>query len=161
MIAITMRWALLMVVCLTDCKSVPPEVDELEYYATEEEVPESIKMMERFDKEGTPVTTWEEPTPTESYGSSANAVFERRKYEIRDCWENEIRYDNDLSGTMRIRWTIGKRGFVDSVESPDWNIASARVIQCIKGRIRSWVFDPPPGGSYTMGYDYTFKVYRR
>lgn len=94
-------------------------------------------------------------TGTGQIDSSAVArVFSRRKGAIKHCYESRLKVNANLRGKVTIRFTIGPAGRVTDISAPENTTNDAQLAQCIIGKVRSWKFEPPQGGSVTFSYPF-------
>jgi TonB family protein len=81
---------------------------------------------------------------------SVSAVFKRRQGAIRHCYEKRLKVNQELSGKIRVMFTIGPAGRVTTIVIKDNSSGDAELGQCISDRIKEWPFPKPSGGSVTF-----------
>ena len=86
--------------------------------------------------------------------SDVQRVFKRRKGAIKHCYEQALKKDPTVKGKVTIRFTIGPAGRITSISIKDNSTGSASIGSCIKGKVKSWKFPPPEGGSVTFSYPF-------
>ncbi|MEZ4814514.1 MAG: AgmX/PglI C-terminal domain-containing protein [Bdellovibrionota bacterium] len=87
--------------------------------------------------------------------SEVEAVIRQNLAQIRNCYNRGLRLNPTLSGKVKASFRIGANGKVDLSRIGDSTLASSDVEECIKGRILSWNFPQPRGGS-TVDVSYPF-----
>jgi outer membrane biosynthesis protein TonB len=81
---------------------------------------------------------------------SVSAVFKRRAGAIRHCYEKRLKVNQELSGKIRVMFTIGPAGRVTTIVIKDNSSGDAELAACISDRIKEWPFPRPSGGSVTF-----------
>jgi len=81
---------------------------------------------------------------------SVSAVFKRRQGAIRHCYEKRLKVNQELSGKIRVMFTIGPAGRVTTIVIKDNSSGDTELGQCISDRIKEWPFPRPSGGSVTF-----------
>ena len=76
---------------------------------------------------------------------------------IKACYERALKRKSDLSGRVKIRWTITTAGTVTDVEIEEDTVGDAEVSSCMKGLVRRWRFPAPSGGSVDVVYPFLFE----
>ncbi len=75
---------------------------------------------------------------------------------MKSCYERELKKDPTLKGKIVVQFTIGPMGRVTNSKIGSSSMRNAAVGSCILGRIRSWRFPKPEGGSVTVSYPFVF-----
>ena len=75
---------------------------------------------------------------------------------VKSCYERELKKDPTLKGKIVVQFTIGPMGRVTNSKIGSSSMRNAAVGSCILGRIRSWRFPKPEGGSVTVSYPFVF-----
>jgi TonB family protein len=76
---------------------------------------------------------------------------------IKACYERALKRNPNLSGRVKIRWTITTAGTVTDVEIEEDTVGDAEVASCLKGLVRRWRFVAPSGGSVAVVYPFIFE----
>ncbi|MBN2575129.1 MAG: AgmX/PglI C-terminal domain-containing protein [Deltaproteobacteria bacterium] len=76
---------------------------------------------------------------------------------IKACYERALKRNPNLSGKIKVRWTITAAGTVSVVEIDEDTMGDAEVVACIKGLVRRWRFPAPSGGSVEVVYPFVFQ----
>lgn len=81
-------------------------------------------------------------------------VFSRRKQAVQYCYEKALKVDENLKGKVVLRFTIGTAGRITSIDVEQNTTGDSSVSDCIKGKVRTWRFPPPEGGSVTFTFPF-------
>lgn len=76
---------------------------------------------------------------------------------IKACYERSLKRNPNLSGKIKVRWTITAAGTVSSVEIDEDSMGDSEVVSCIKGLVSRWRFPAPSGGSVDVVYPFVFQ----
>ena len=77
--------------------------------------------------------------------------------EIQFCYERELRKDPDLKGKVKVKFTISGTGSVISAVISSSTLDDDRVEECLKRKIKRWVFPGPKGGGIVIvNYPFDF-----
>jgi TonB family protein len=76
---------------------------------------------------------------------------------IKACYERALKRKADLSGGVKMRWTITAAGTVSNVEIEGDSLGDAEVSSCMKGLVSRWRFVAPSGGSVDVVYPFVFE----
>ena len=76
---------------------------------------------------------------------------------IKACYERALKRKADLSGRVKMRWTITTAGTVTDVEIEEDTVGDADVASCMKGLVGRWRFVAPSGGSVEVVYPFLFE----
>ncbi len=79
-----------------------------------------------------------------------------RMTSIKECYERELKRDPKLAGKLTISFTIETDGKISETYVESNTMGNKNVANCITGRIRSWRFPKPKGGSVTVAYPFIF-----
>ena len=77
---------------------------------------------------------------------------------IKACYERALKRKSDLSGRVKMRWTITTAGTVTDVEIEEDTVGDAEVSSCLKGLVKRWRFVAPSGGSVEVVYPFIFEL---
>jgi TonB family protein len=77
---------------------------------------------------------------------------------VKACYERALKRKPNLSGKVKMRWTITAAGTVSAVEVEADSMGDTEVASCIKGLIRRWRFLAPAGGSVDVVYPFLFQT---
>jgi len=77
---------------------------------------------------------------------------------IKACYERALKRNPNLSGKIKIRWTITAAGTVSAVEIDEDSVGDGEVSSCIKGLVSRWRFPAPSGGSVDVVYPFVFQA---
>jgi hypothetical protein len=76
---------------------------------------------------------------------------------IKACYERALKRNPNLSGKIKVRWTITAAGTVAHVDIEEDNMGDNEVSSCIKGLVSRWRFPAPSGGSVDVVYPFVFQ----
>lgn len=80
-------------------------------------------------------------------------------YQIRYCYESELRANPKLAGKIVVRWVIEGTGYVQTASVAETTMNNERVENCIARRVRRWKFPQPKGGGIVVvNYPFLFQV---
>jgi TonB family protein len=77
---------------------------------------------------------------------------------IKACYERALKRNPNLSGKVKVRWTITAAGTVSAVEIEEDSMGDNEVASCIKGLVSRWRFPAPSGGSVDVVYPFVFQA---
>jgi TonB family protein len=77
---------------------------------------------------------------------------------IKACYERALKRNPNLSGKVKVRWTITAAGTVSAVEIEEDSMGDSEVSSCIKGLVARWRFPAPSGGSVDVVYPFVFQA---
>jgi len=77
---------------------------------------------------------------------------------IKACYERALKRNPNLSGKVKVRWTITAAGTVSAVEIEEDSMGDSEVSSCIKGLVTRWRFPAPSGGSVDVVYPFVFQA---
>lgn len=77
---------------------------------------------------------------------------------IKMCYERALKRNPNLSGKVKVRWTITAAGTVSAVDIEEDSMGDAEVSSCIKGLVSRWRFPAPSGGSVDVVYPFVFQA---
>lgn len=101
-------------------------------------------------------------SPTESFGTGAldmkavSKVVNRRKRSVQGCYEKELKRNPDLSGKVKVQFTVLESGRVGDVQLLEDTIGDDGVGKCIVRQVKRWRFPKPEGGSVTVTFPFLF-----
>jgi outer membrane biosynthesis protein TonB len=76
---------------------------------------------------------------------------------IKACYERALKRNPNLSGKVKVRWTITAAGTVSAVDIEEDSMGDSEVSSCIKGLVMRWRFPAPSGGSVDVVYPFVFQ----
>jgi outer membrane biosynthesis protein TonB len=76
---------------------------------------------------------------------------------IKACYERSLKRNPNLSGKIKVRWTITAAGTVSGVDIEEDSMGDAEVSSCIKGLVARWRFPAPSGGSVDVAFPFVFQ----
>ena len=76
---------------------------------------------------------------------------------IKACYERALKRNPNLSGKVKVRWTITAAGTVSEVDIEEDSMGDSEVSSCIKGLVSRWRFPAPSGGSVDVVYPFVFQ----
>jgi TonB family protein len=84
-------------------------------------------------------------------------VVRQHRRELKFCYEQELQRNPELSGRVKVKWTISPSGDVISAIVTESTLGNRNVEQCMQGKIRRWVFPSPKGGGIVeVNYPFNF-----
>ena len=90
--------------------------------------------------------------------SQVQKVFSRRKGAIKYCYEKALKKNSSVKGKVTIRFTIGPAGRITSASVAANTTGDSAIGQCIVGKVKSWRFPPPEGGSATFSFPFVLST---
>ncbi len=86
-------------------------------------------------------------------------VVKANWYQIKYCYESQLRHNPKLSGKIVVQWIIAGNGFVQSAVVISSTMNNSRVENCITRRILRWKFPQPQGGGIVrVKYPFVFQT---
>lgn len=86
-------------------------------------------------------------------------VVRQNWYQIRYCYESQLRKNPKLAGKIIIRWIISGSGNVQTASTASTTMNNERVENCIVRRVNRWKFPQPAGGGIVVvNYPFIFRV---
>jgi TonB family protein len=77
---------------------------------------------------------------------------------VKACYERALKRNPNLSGKIKVRWTITAAGTVSIVEIEEDSMGDSEVSSCIKSLVARWRFPAPSGGSVEVVYPFLFQA---
>lgn len=85
-------------------------------------------------------------------------VMRRANPRVRACYERRLRLRPDLSGTVRVRFVVGRGGVVQSVDASEDTTGDAELGVCVVDVVRTLRFPEPRGGGVvSVTYPFAFQ----
>jgi TonB family protein len=75
---------------------------------------------------------------------------------VKACYERALKRNPNLSGKVKVRWTITAAGTVSGVDIADDSMGDSEVSSCIKQLVARWRFPAPSGGSVEVEFPFVF-----
>ena len=75
---------------------------------------------------------------------------------VKACYERALKRNPNLSGKVKVRWTITAAGTVSGVDIADDSMGDSEVSSCIKQLVARWRFPAPAGGSVEVEFPFVF-----
>ena len=75
--------------------------------------------------------------------------------QVRACYNQGLQSDPEMSGTVLVSIKITPKGEVFSAEAAENTGLPPRVVQCILGKVRGAVFDPPGANGSVLRFPVT------
>jgi TonB family protein len=75
---------------------------------------------------------------------------------VKACYERALKRNPNLSGKIKVRWTITAAGTVSGVDIADDSMGDSEVSSCIKQLVARWRFPAPAGGSVEVEFPFVF-----
>jgi TonB family protein len=75
---------------------------------------------------------------------------------VKACYERALKRNPNLSGKVKVRWTITAAGTVSGVDISDDSMGDSEVSSCIKQLVARWRFPAPSGGSVEVEFPFVF-----
>lgn len=88
--------------------------------------------------------------------ANASAVVAGMAAGFRRCYNNGLKEDPNMKGSVRVTARIGPNGEVLSASASGGGGLSGSVVGCVQGRVASAQFAPPEGGGATIVIPVTF-----
>lgn len=83
-------------------------------------------------------------------------VLVDRREEIRGCYENALRRNPALQGSMRISWWVALNGKAFDVKIVNSTVMNPQLIHCVENLVLNWNFPKPVHGSVKVSYPFRF-----
>jgi outer membrane biosynthesis protein TonB len=77
---------------------------------------------------------------------------------VKACYERALKRNPNLSGKVKVRWTITPAGTVSGIEIDEDSLGDAEVSSCIKGLVARWRFPAPSGGAVDVVFPFVFQA---
>jgi TonB family protein len=78
--------------------------------------------------------------------------------EIQYCYEKQLRTQPGLAGRVVLEWGVNPQGKVSVVKVAQSSLQSAEATNCMMGKLKTWKFPPPRGGSVTVVFPFVFNT---
>lgn len=88
-----------------------------------------------------------------------NAVVQRNKGQLRQCYERALQQNSGLSGSVNIKFVIAASGSVSTARVGHTSLGQRAIESCMVSKLRGWRF-PKPVGNVSVRVDYPF-VFKR
>ena len=90
--------------------------------------------------------------------SNIRDVVQKRSNALRNCYEQQLLANPDLSGKIIVFWKIGLDGKVTDASIKSTTMNNARVESCLTSYIRKLTFDKPDGGICVVEFPFIFSA---
>jgi hypothetical protein len=97
------------------------------------------------------------PTPVLNRAEVDAVILDRRE-EIRGCYEDALRREGALQGSLKVAWWIGTNGKARDIQLGASNLRHERLMSCMRNLILSWNFPKPRYGAVKVEYPFRFVV---
>ncbi len=77
---------------------------------------------------------------------------------VKACYERALKRNPNLSGKVKVRWTITPAGTVTGIEIDEDSLGDTEVSSCIKGLVARWRFPAPSGGAVEVVFPFVFQA---
>lgn len=88
--------------------------------------------------------------------SNIRDVVQKRANALRNCYEQQLLANPDLSGKIIVFWKIGLDGKVTDASIKSTTMNNAKVESCLTQTVRRLRFDPPDGGICVVEFPFIF-----
>ena len=88
--------------------------------------------------------------------SNIREVVQKRANALRNCYEQQLLANPDLSGKIIVFWKIGLDGKVTDASIKSTTMNNARVESCLTQTVRRLRFDKPDGGICVVEFPFIF-----
>lgn len=88
--------------------------------------------------------------------SNIREVVQKRANALRNCYEQQLLANPDLSGKIIVLWKIGLDGKVTDASIKSSTMNHSRVESCLTQTVRRMRFDKPDGGICVVEYPFVF-----
>lgn len=88
--------------------------------------------------------------------SNIRDVVQKRANALRNCYEQQLLANPDLSGKIVVFWKIGLDGKVSEASIKSTTMNNARVESCLTQTVRRLRFDKPDGGICVVEFPFIF-----
>ncbi len=89
--------------------------------------------------------------------SDVASRIRRRKSAIRTCYERTLKKNPTAEGKITIQFTIGMAGRITDISAVTNSTNDSGLQQCIMGKMKTWKFPRPKGGSVTFQYPFILR----
>jgi hypothetical protein len=101
-------------------------------------------------------------TPTDVDGSLDPSVIVKeirsRIGAVKACYESGLKRNPNIGGKLTLRFDVSAVGKVTAAEIEADTMKDEEVASCIKGRVISWRFPAPSGGTASFSYPFVFQA---
>lgn len=84
------------------------------------------------------------------------SAVQSRQYQIQLCYENALRKDLNLKGSMEWEWILDTLGKISEISLVESSIFDKEMIHCIKSKIARWRLPKPKNGSVRIRFPFSF-----
>lgn len=95
------------------------------------------------------------PTPVLNRAEVDAVILDRRE-EIRGCYEEALRKEGALQGSLKVTWWIGTNGKARDIQQGSSTLRQERLMSCLRNLILSWNFPKPRYGAVKVEYPFRF-----
>src|SRR5947209_11719343 len=100
--------------------------------------------------------------PTDVDGSLDPSIIAKeirsRLGAVKACYEAGLKRNPNIGGKLQLRFEVSSVGKVTSAEIENDTMHDEDVASCIKGRVMTWRFPAPAGGSVQFSYPFIFQA---
>jgi len=103
----------------------------------------------------------EPPPPDEGFVTGQvegklDGVTQARLELVKQCYQDQLRFDPKLSGQVVIHWIIDGTGHVPSTDVESNTTNNDALAACIRGLVAGWSFPRPYGGHVEVSFPFVF-----
>lgn len=69
---------------------------------------------------------------------------------VRRCYETRLAHNPELAGKLVLKWVIGPKGNVTTVQVASSSTNDAELDRCVSAFVHTWTFPAPAGGGIVM-----------
>ncbi len=84
-------------------------------------------------------------------------IIRQHMASIRHCYEQGLKKNPNLEGTVKVRFVIGQEGSVSRAEDDGSNLADPAVVRCVVKVVQNLAFPRPAGDEVTVRYPFHFQ----
>ena len=142
------------------CASSTVARDDIHPHEGQDQVPESVRMMEEMAQRPTLPARALDPKYQDSQQgtlskSEIQETINTNIEHVQRCYEAELARNPRVQGKVQMDWVIGIGGSVTDVGWQSSDLPST-MVACIAAKIRTWKFPRPQGGPVNVHYPFSF-----
>jgi TonB family protein len=90
---------------------------------------------------------WAESKPATVDRAKISVVVKAHRKEISTCYEDALKVDSKLKGTVKLLWDVNDKGEVANARAAENDTGSKSLADCVIASVRTWKFTPAPQAS--------------
>jgi hypothetical protein len=87
---------------------------------------------------------------------AVEATFNAHAEEVRACYEAGLKKNGKLAGVCKVKVDLGADGAITGLALLEDSTKDEALVGCVTGKLKTWTFDKPQGGSVSFVRTITF-----